>query len=757
MTWLVVAMPLDAQQLGTVAGRVLDSATTAPRPGALATIVGLNQTARSDRDGRFILSRVPAGERTLRLQSLGAGTVARQIVVRAGETTFVDVAIGRDPVMLDAVRSDAPLAEHQAFMSTPNVGSVIVTARAMEALPRLGEIDLVRVVQFLPGVQAKNDFTTGFNVRGGESDQNLILIDGYPIYNPFHLGGLFSTFIAPTVRDIQMLTGAFPARFGGRLSSVLDVRSAQDERPGIHGTADISVLASTASLSGALPNDKGSWLVAGRRTYADQAVKLVSDERLPYHFRDEQAHVTYKLSPKTRLSVSLYDGRDILDGTFAQLADSANQGADGGAFFFSWGNLVAGATLSRSLGAIGRFGDSALVEQRASTSKFSTRLDLGSGSASFENALRDVRLAGSFSTFGRKHDRTIGYDVSAYAIDYTITSGQGSTATDHTTQRPTAAAIYYDELWRVSPSLLVSMGARAETFTGQAWAAVSPRFAAKYLTSRTSAFTVATGRFSQWLHSMSLEDSPVRLFDLWRASDHGAPVSSAWHLTAGHERWLGASRFMRLEAFHKRYDRLLEFNVQDDSRVEGDEFVGVAGTSYGADFLLRQLETGRFAGWLAYTYTMNTRNRDGVRYAPAQDRRHDLNVVATYRFGKFVTGARLGYASGMPYTDIVASTPRRHWDPVTSTWGGGGRRAWFDDIGSDRNGARLPPTRRFDVFAERSFAWRGATVTPSVSVVNAANARNVLFYVYDFSTAPATRRTISQLPIVPSAGVAIAF
>jgi len=170
-------------------------------------------------------------------------------------------------------------AERDAFESSPVVGSERVTARTIGAVPNIGEPDVARVVQLMPGVAARNDFSTAFNVRGGESDQNLVMLDGIPIYNPFHVGGLFSTFMDPTVRDVSLLTGAFPARYGGRLSSVLDVTSAEDARSGIHGTVETSVLASTAALGGAFGGGRGTWLLAGRRTYADEVVRLVSRNR----------------------------------------------------------------------------------------------------------------------------------------------------------------------------------------------------------------------------------------------------------------------------------------------------------------------------------------------------------------------------------------------------------------------------------------------------------------------------------------------
>ncbi len=235
--------PARRDTTGVIAGRVLDAERAEPRAGAAVSIVGTTHGALADADGRFVISAVAAGERTIRARLLGYTTLDRVVVVRAGDTTRVDLRLEPKRTVLErrahrsAARSIATL-----FDSRPSVGTVQITARAAEGVPKFGEPDMIRIVQLLPGVEARNDFSTGFNVRGGESDQNLILLDGYPIYNPFHLGGLFSTFIDPTVRDVTLMTGGFPARYGGRLSSVLDVHSAEEARAGVHGTAELSVL-----------------------------------------------------------------------------------------------------------------------------------------------------------------------------------------------------------------------------------------------------------------------------------------------------------------------------------------------------------------------------------------------------------------------------------------------------------------------------------------------------------------------------------
>jgi hypothetical protein len=756
--------PARSDTTGVIAGRVLDATTSEPRPGAAVTLIGTTRGAIVDAAGRFVISAVPAGNATLRARFLGFKTLEQTVTVRAGDTARVELRLEQAATVLGTVRTEARPVERDVFESRPSVGTVQITARAADGVPKFGEPDIIRVVQLLPGVEARNDFSTGLNVRGGESDQNLILIDGYPIYNPFHLGGMFSTFIDPTVRDVTLMTGGFPARYGGRLSSVLDVRSAEEVRSGVHGTAELSVLASTGELGGAFADGKGTWMLAGRRTYADKFVSLISSKQLPYHFRDEQAHLTYAFTPTTTLSVTAYNGRDALDANIANFGDSTNANASGGGFLFGWGNSVAGATLSTTLaprqrsGLAGWFlGDSTTLEQRASLSGFSTGLDLGAGSLSLSNSVADRRLSGVLTARTPAHDRSFGYDVASYQFRYDVSSAQTGLQLFNLRQAPTSGALFFDDLWRASPRWLVETGARAEGLTGRDWSAVSPRLSAKYFVNHDFALTAAVGRFSQWTHSLDREDIPVRLFDFWVASDSTAPVSSAWHYILGAERWLSPTRYIRVEGFYKRYNRLLEANPQDDPNTRGDEFFPVDGESYGADVLLRQFQSGPFSGWISYTYAVATRERDGQHYFPGHDRRHDLNIVGSWRLKNYLLGLRLGYATGTPYTDIVGEIVRRVYDPGLNTFGtrGGGSQSEF--VGGPHNGARLPATQRLDLDITRNYRVGGTTIAPYFSVVNAYNAKNVFLYIFDYTKNPPTRQAISQFPLLPSAGVTIRF
>ena len=752
-----------APDRGAIEGTAVDSATGAPKPGVAVTLEGTGRGMLTDASGQFALSGLTPGDYTVRTRQIGTRPTTRVVAVRAGATTTVTLTIADAPVTLAAVRARAKSPERDRFELSPSIGAISLTANNATNVPSFGEPDILRVVQLLPGVNARNDFSSGFNVRGGESDQNLILLDGYPIYNPFHLGGLFSTFLDETVGSIDLLTGGFGASHGGRLSSVLDVTSAEPERAGIHGTASVSVISSSLTLGSASSDGRSSWTMSGRRTYADKLVSALSDRSFPYHFSDAQFHGARGLGTgELRLEVTAYAGSDVLNGDFATFGDSGSAGAGGGRFTFGWANQLAGATLrdvwrdSVRFPLLGR-ADSVGAEQRVSYTRFATGLDLGGGAFSLTNSVQELRIAGDVHWHRGTHTRRIGYEASRYAIRYDVNSSAAQASLFALAQQPAASALYYQEQWNPAKRLIAEVGVRAEYLTSRNWGGLDPRVAVKYFVTPDLALTAAVGRYAQWLHSLNREDIPVRIFDFWIASDPYIPVSRARHYVLGMEHWLGPLRFARVESWVKQYDHLLEQNTADDPAVRGDEFLESTGTSYGFDLLLRQLDIGPFGGWLAYTYGVSARTRNDVAYWPGHDRRHNLNVVGTYKPGsRYTFSARLGVASGTPYTDIVGQLVRRAYNPRTRSFDDRDRGE-LEPVGGTRNGARYPLFQRLDLGISRSGQWRGLQLVPYLSVVNAYNAQNVFIYTFDYTKNPPTRQAASQFPFLPSVGLTVTF
>jgi hypothetical protein len=476
----------------------------------------------------------------------------------------------------------------------------------------------------------------------------------------------------------------------------------------------------------------------------------------PYHFRDFHGRATYAFRGDVRLALTAYAGKDVLDANLAEIeSDSAppeatGAGAGEGRWAFDWGNRVLGATLAKD------FGSRVTFEQRISTSGFSTLLDLGEGAFSQRNEIRDFRLAGSLLARAASHDPSIGYEVATHRIRYASSSSQTGTTEFDLVQRPLSAAVWAEDLWRLSPKWLVEGGLRAEALTGRDWAALSPRVSVKYFATPEIALTVAAGRVTQWQHSLA-GDGPFRYFEVWLASDSLTPVATAWHWVAGVEKRMGTTGSVRLEGYRKRYDRVLEANWSEDASVHGDEFVPAEGESYGLDLMARWQPRTAVGGWIAYSYGVSMRSSEGRSWWPGHDRRHDIDIVATWRPSKYRLGARFGLASGTPYTPIVGQLARRVYDPSRDRWGTGDPRILTESLGGARNGERFPPNHRLDLDASREFRRGDATIAPYVSVANAYNAQNVFVYLYNYSTSSPTRRAISQFPVLPSVGVRVAF
>jgi hypothetical protein len=736
---------------------VVAAGTGEPLPRAVVSSADGRRAAVADDDGRFVIGGVSAGLQTLRARALGYRSLERRVAVRAGDTVEVVLALTPVPRTLGAVRTEERAADRDAFERTPDVGSFTLAGSAVASVPAVGEADVLRSVQLLAGVTARNDFTAGYNVRGGESDQNLVLLDGIPVYNPFHLGGLFGTFLDETVADVNLLTGGFPAQYGGRLSSVLDVRTATEARQGVHGQIGVSLLTSSLSLGGATPDARGSWNVAVRRTYADAVIGALTDRSLPYHFQDAQLRGRYELRNGGSLSFTGYVGQDVLDGDFAQFGDSTE--TSGGAFAFTWGNALGGLAYEQSFDA-GLLGDSAEVVQRASITSFATALDLGDGSVTFDNRITEARLAGSLAGFRGDHALRLGYELSAHRIAYDVASEETETELFALRQRPTALSLYVDELWRPNARVVARLGVRGEAVSGTGWAGLSPRASVRVFVTPDLAITAAAGRYAQWLHALRNEDTPVRVFDFWVASDDLAPVATATHAVLGAERWWGNRRFVRVEGYGKRYSNVLQPDETDDPAVRGDEFSPIRGHSYGVDVLLRQVDGPRFGGWLAYGYSVSAREpvSRGDAYWPAQDRRHNLNVVASYHTGaRYQLSGRFGYGSGTPYTNIVGQIVRRTYDGPRNGWDTGVTERPLESIGGQRNAMRYPPFHRLDLGVSRAFTRGTVTYTPTVQLINAYNRRNTFTYAFDYSGNPPTRRAISQFPFLPSVGLTVDF
>jgi hypothetical protein len=760
-----------ARQTGSLVGSVTNVASGAPVRADL-TIDRPRRATRSDSTGRFTFRDIPAGQTRLRAVSFGYEPFDTTVTIHGGDTLTVTLPLKFVPQALAPLRTIAKSPERTRFeeQATPSV--VSISAAEVRRVPAIGETDVLRSVALLPGVVARNDFSAGFNVRGGEADQNLVLLDGIPIYNPFHLGGLFGTFIDKAVSGVDVITGAFPSRYGGRLSSVLDVKSLEETRRGAHGTAEVSLLSSSLFGGGTVDQGKLSWNVAARRTYADKVVEVIRGSNdFPYHFQDAQLRTRLLLPNGGSLGLTAYTGKDLLYHQDESVQVISNPGGpiditddDDETITFDWGNRVAGLTLNQPLGS------RTSLSQRLAYSRFGTHFELPSQSVYLAQSVTELQLAGSITHARAHHTITGGYEAASYRTSYreqiAIDGGDENgdnvefpdpLATDGDTtmrQRPAMAGVFAEDLWKPNDRWIVRGGVRGEYVSGANWLGVSPRVSVKFFATPRFAFTAGGGRYSQWMRAMRNEDLPIRVFDLWMGSDKSIPVSTSTQFGVGAERWLSDTRFLRIEGYSKTYDRLAEPASTVDPRIRPSLLRYYDGRSYGVDFYLRQLDRNGFSGWIAYSYGVTERERDGASYWPAHDRRHNANVVAGYAppQSRWALGSHLGVATGTPYTGWAGLMNRYRYDPIRNVWGGPGSDG-SEDVRGPRNGDRFPFYWRLDLSAERRFEIGGATVKPYLNIVNVFNRKNVFLYTIDTATDPPLVKGASQLPFLPSLGL----
>ena len=449
-------------------------------------------------------------------------------------------------------------------------------------------------------------------------------------------------------------------------------------------------------------------MIAARRTYADAMVNLFWPDAFPYHFTDVQGHFDTLIIGGVRFAATAYDGVDAIK----------RPAGDNEFFAGEWGNRVIGATLSKTfargvrsiLGA-----DSLALAQRVSTTRYDIHLDVPERLLRVANRITDLRTGGSVTLYHPVWTHEIGYELSSEEASYYANGPAGFgdlIPFDSLAQRSRTASVYGDALWRPASSLIVEGGVRVDALDGARGSIVGPRLSLKYFVTPDIAFIAATGR----MHSGCTRsarggaNTAVSVLGVERVGAVGVARRSRRV-----ERWVSPRRVFHVEAFNKRYEHLLVPNSAHAFDVPGDEFIPVGGTSYGADVLLRQLDGGPFSGWLAYTYAVSTRvNAEGVHSVPTQDRRHNLNLVGSWRAGAYALGARVHVASGAPYTPIIGEFVRAVYDAATKRWVADNAQPPRQDIPGDFHSARVPfyQSHRRQRAAQRAHSRRVVRAVP---------------------------------------------
>ena len=759
---------LKAQDLHTLSGIVRDSSSGEAIISATVSIYA-NPTdtkpirgAITNKFGFFSIPKLPLANYTLTVRSIGYKTLLHTVSSTELEQkkqlllALVEQKVKSSEVIVEADRNTTS--------ATQGISTVSVTSDFIRKMPALlGETDVFRVLQMLPGVKSPSELSSGLYVRGGSPDQNLVLLDNVIVYNPSHLGGFLSTFNNDALRDVRLIKGGFAAEYGGRLSSVIDITMKDGTKEKLTGQGGISVIASRLTLEGPI-NDDITFMISGRRMYLDLLLGLFlsSEDKKntpDYYFYDFNAKVNYKISDKDRIYASGFFGRDVIGASPGSENEDRNGSLD---FGINWGNSTASAKwvhiFSPEL-----FGNCTLIY---TTYKFGSEFKetnyndtgaLRTNQFTSVSQIRDFSLKADAQYFPDElHTIKAGVEATQHrfftSIGDEFSSQFGGLLSTDNTINAMDAALYLQDEWRITDKLSTNLGGRLYYFQNGNYLRFEPRAQFAYQMNDdiklTSSFSIA----NQFLHLITRNDINLPT-DLWFPSTKSILPSTSTQGMVGFETTFGEKKdyLFTTEVYYKDMRNLLEYkdtaSFSFGTPVES-QFVSGRGEAYGLELFLNK-RIGDFTGWLGYTLSWTKRYFDGLDnghpFYARYDSRHDLSATCTYDITDDVEfGAAWIYQTGFAYTMPIGQYTL---DPNTVNYWGHSNRLY-----SDRNGYRLPSYHRLDV----NIGWKthvfGLKSTVSLSIYNLYNRKNPFAqYVensYDQNTGDVTP-VLKQLTLFP--------
>jgi len=574
---------------------------------------------------------------------------------------------------VEILSSKEELVHQKSEMSTVDLSMDKV--RALPAL--LGENDIMKTIQLLPGVQTGSEGTSGLYVRGGGPDQNLILLDGVPVYNASHLFGFFSVFNSDAINSTKLVKGGFPARYGGRLSSVIDIKMKEGNLKKFHGQGSIGLIASKISLEGPIIKDKTSFILSARRTYLDILAKpfIAANQKRQaskgsgnanssntggYYFYDFNGKVNHKINNKHRLYLSNYMGRDR---AFLDAIDSYNQdsifGVDTTKSQLRWGNIISALRWNYMPS------NKVFINTTLRYSKYDFLIAFGNSSTQTtinqNNTSSTVSQNFNYAYISNIEDWSGKIDVDWMPnpdhlvkfgigdIYHTFTPGVNQfQLTDSTTSLDTSfgavkhyaheASAYIEDDWTVNNSLKGNAGLHYSTFfTGnKQYSSLQPRISLRYLIDSKSSFKMGYAKMGQFLHLLT--NSGIGLpTDLWVPATEKIKPQFSDQIAAGYARTFNDKIEVSLEGYYKTMDNLIEYKDGAsffDSQTDWQDKVHVGrGWSYGGELLIEK-KMGKTTGWIGYTLSWTNRQFDSINFGQSYpyryDRRHDIGIAITH-------------------------------------------------------------------------------------------------------------------------------
>ena len=722
----------------TVSGYVTDGEDLGPLHNVTVLIEGLPLGAVSNVSGYYSVRDIPAGTHVFAFSHIGFATHRDTLELAADDELGLDVALTSESILLE--EETVVVGERQESDRRPQTSFVELQIEDIQKLPSVGEPDLMRSLQLLPGIQTASDISSGLYIRGGGPDQNLILLDQVPLYNPTHAFGFFSTFNPDAIKAVSLYKGAYPATYNGNLGAVLDVTNREGNHQNFSGRGGVSLISGRLMTEGPIGN--GAWMLSGRRTYLDPVLAALrsADVDVPsYYFYDFNGKLNQRLTEHDNLVFTAFRSQDQLD------LDSSQE-----TFFdLSWGNrayagrydrIVSSALFVRLLVAQSEY------ESTVSANFFDTPV-------LFANGIRDRTVRADVDYFASSaHTLATGLSLSRYEFDFGQSFNQNQQL--QLDESPYLASLYAEDNWQPDVLTTLRLGIRANYFSEGGRLGVFPRFGLSRVLTPYLRLKASGGTYRQYMQLVTTEGFSGG--DFWVPLDDTVEPGRSHQGVLGLE-WEPSRRYkFTVEGYYSDLINLVVLDnnvVADSGGTRSDDLFKTDGTGYATGLeLFLEKRTGRLRGWIGYTLGRTRRQFEEVNrgrsFAPKYDRRHDLSLVLTYGRGKWTWGGSFVYGTGQAFTPAAARYTLR--SPATGI---------VDDyvLPAARNSARLLPYHRLDLSGRRALSLWGSDAELYLQIFNVYSRRNEWFVQYDTDNPSTEPQVVKMLPIVPTFGINFSF
>ncbi|MBT1686140.1 TonB-dependent receptor [Fulvivirgaceae bacterium PWU37] len=688
------ATMLRAQSKYTISGTVKQRSSGETLIGASVTVIEKPTVGVITNSYGFYSLSLPKGNYTLLVSYVGYKQ--ELIPVELTSNVMIGVDLSDEVVLEEVVVSSKRNDEN---LTTATMGTEVLDIQTAAKIPVVfGEKDLVKTIQLLPGVKSSGEGSNGFSVRGGATDQNLILLDEAPVYNASHLLGIFSTFNSDAIKDATIIKGNSPAQFGGRLSSVLDVKMREGNNNKYRVSGGIGLISSRLTVEGPIQKEKSSFIISGRRTYADLFARLSSDFKdIQLYFYDLNAKGNLAINSKNKLYFSGYFGKDVLD--VSNFLGS------------NWGN-VTGTLRWNSILSSKLFSNTSFIY---SDYDFNVSFKTEGSEVNYNSNIKDVNLKQDFSLYPNSRNTIqFGFNVIHHTI--TPTKAEGTDiVSDKKGRKALENAVYVSNSYEASDRVKLDYGLRfsfysilggdtyhvyqgnaltqsitlAEGGVGKTYYNWEPRLSMNYMLNSTASLKAGYARNTQNLHLMSNSTggSPT---DQWIGNSYNIKPEVADQVSLGISRNFKDNAYeLNAETYYKTMRNQIDFRDGADINTVPDiesELLFGKGRAYGLEVLWKKKE-GKLTGWIGYTLSKTERKIDGINngrwYNAKQDRTHDVSVVAVYELSpQWTLSGTFIYTTGNAVTFPTGKYVLN--DMVVYQYG-------------NRNADRMPATHRLDL------------------------------------------------------------